>query len=178
MSGATTAGSAVLAQLLAQAGERGADMATLRAMLRASDVFIENFRPGTLEEMGLAPHVLLADNPSLIIVRVSGFGQTGPYAELPGFGTIVEAMSGFAHRTGFPDREPVLPPLALADMVAGLERRGVSVLLSGVRPDHERVLRELGVHDVLGHERHVFATTPEALAHARSHVARAAPQSL
>jgi crotonobetainyl-CoA:carnitine CoA-transferase CaiB-like acyl-CoA transferase len=96
------------------------DMAALRAMLRASDVFIENFRPGTLEEMGLAPQVLLADNPNLIIVRVSGFGQTGPYAELPGFGTIVEAMSGFAHRTGFPDREPVLPPLALADMVAGL----------------------------------------------------------
>ena len=96
------------------------DMAALRAMLKASDVFIENFRPGTLEEMGLAPDVLLADNPNLIIVRVSGFGQTGPYAALPGFGTIVEAMSGFAHRTGFPDREPVLPPLALADMVAGL----------------------------------------------------------
>jgi SulP family sulfate permease len=65
----------------------------------------------------------------------------------------------------------------LADMVEGLERRGVSVLLSGVRPEHERVLRELGVHDVLGHERHVFTTTPEALAHARSHVARAASQS-
>jgi len=96
------------------------DMAALRAMLRASDVFIENFRPGTLEEMGLAPELLLADNPNLVIVRVSGFGQTGPYADLPGFGTIVEAMSGFASRTGFPDREPVLPPLALADMVAGL----------------------------------------------------------
>jgi len=96
------------------------DMAALRAMLSASDVFIENFRPGTLEEMGLAPELLLADNPNLVIVRVSGFGQTGPYADLPGFGTIVEAMSGFASRTGFPDREPVLPPLALADMVAGL----------------------------------------------------------
>ena len=79
------------------------DMAALRAMLRASDVFIENFRPGTLEEMGLAPELLLADNPNLVIVRVSGFGQTGPYADLPGFGTIVEAMSGFASRTGFPE---------------------------------------------------------------------------
>ena len=59
-------------------------------------------------------------NPDLIVVRVSGFGQTGPYAPLPGFGTLVEAMSGFASRTGFPDREPVLPPLALADMIAGL----------------------------------------------------------
>ena len=96
------------------------DMTTLKALLRASDVFIENFRPGTLEEMGLAPELLLADNANLIIVRVSGFGQTGPYADLPGFGTIVEAMSGFAYRTGFPDREPVLPPLALADMIAGL----------------------------------------------------------
>lgn len=96
------------------------DMATLRDLIKASDVFIENFRPGTLEEMGLAPERLLADNPDLILVRVSGFGQTGPYADLPGFGTIVEAMSGFAYRTGFPDREPVLPPLALADMIAGL----------------------------------------------------------
>ena len=96
------------------------DMAALRKMLAQADVFIENFRPGTLEEMGLAPADLLAANPKLIVVRVSGFGQTGPYAELPGFGTIVEAMSGFAYRTGFPDREPVLPPLALADMVAGL----------------------------------------------------------
>ncbi|MEO8758896.1 MAG: CoA transferase [Devosia sp.] len=96
------------------------DLAALRKILATADVFIENFRPGTLEEMGLAPAGLLAANSRLIIVRVSGFGQTGPYAELPGFGTIVEAMSGFAHRTGFPDREPVLPPLALADMVAGL----------------------------------------------------------
>jgi crotonobetainyl-CoA:carnitine CoA-transferase CaiB-like acyl-CoA transferase len=64
--------------------------------------------------------VLLKVNPGLVIVRVSGFGQTGPYAPLPGFGTLVEAMSGFAARSGFPDREPVLPPLALADMVAGL----------------------------------------------------------
>jgi crotonobetainyl-CoA:carnitine CoA-transferase CaiB-like acyl-CoA transferase len=85
-----------------------------------ADVLIENFRPGTLEEMGLGPDVLLADNPGIVIVRVSGFGQTGPYAPLPGFGTLVEAMSGFAARTGFPDREPVLPPLALADMIAGL----------------------------------------------------------
>jgi crotonobetainyl-CoA:carnitine CoA-transferase CaiB-like acyl-CoA transferase len=97
-----------------------ADMTALKTLLRSADVFIENFRPGTLEQMGLAPDTLLADNPRLIVVRVSGFGQTGPYAGLPGFGTIVEAMSGFAYRTGFPDREPVLPPLALADMIAGL----------------------------------------------------------
>src|SRR5215468_12038992 len=93
------------------------------ALLRltaTADIFIENFRPGTLEDMGLSPTVLLKLNPGLIIARVSGFGQTGPYAPLPGFGTLVEAMSGFAARTGFSDRAPVLPPLALADMVAGL----------------------------------------------------------
>jgi crotonobetainyl-CoA:carnitine CoA-transferase CaiB-like acyl-CoA transferase len=90
-------------------------------LLGKADIFIENFRPGTLENMGLAPEKLLETNPDLIIVRVSGFGQTGPYAKHPGFGTLVEAMSGFAARTGFPDREPVLPPLALADMIAGLQ---------------------------------------------------------
>lgn len=95
-------------------------MAALRKLIEGADVFIENFRPGTLEEMGLAPESLLELNPDLIVVRISGFGQTGPYAQLPGFGTIVEGMSGFAYRTGFPDREPVLPPLALADMIAGI----------------------------------------------------------
>lgn len=95
-------------------------MQVLKALLATADVFIENYRPGTLEAMGLAPDILLALNPRLVVVRISGFGQTGPYAHLPGFGTIVEAMSGFADRTGFPDREPVLPPLALADMIAGI----------------------------------------------------------
>jgi crotonobetainyl-CoA:carnitine CoA-transferase CaiB-like acyl-CoA transferase len=86
----------------------------------SSEVLIENFRPGTLEAMGLGPEVLHARNPRLVIVRVSGWGQDGPYRDRPGFGTLVESMSGYAARTGFPDREPVLPPTALADMVAGL----------------------------------------------------------
>jgi crotonobetainyl-CoA:carnitine CoA-transferase CaiB-like acyl-CoA transferase len=85
-----------------------------------ADVLVESFRPGRIEEMGIGPDVLHARNPGIIVVRVSGFGQTGPYRERPGFGTLIEAMSGFADRNGFPDREPVLPPLALADMVAGL----------------------------------------------------------
>ncbi|MGB3335872.1 MAG: CoA transferase [Devosia sp.] len=95
-------------------------MAALWTLIEGADVFIENYRPGTLETMGLAPDTLLERNPDLIVVRISGFGQTGPYAQYPGFGTIIEAMSGFADRTGFPDREPVLPPLALADMIAGI----------------------------------------------------------
>ena len=89
-------------------------------LISTAEVLIENFRPGTLEKMGLAPAELYKRNPRLVIVRVSGWGQEGPYKDRPGFGTLVESMSGYASRTGFADREPVLPPTALADMVAGL----------------------------------------------------------
>jgi crotonobetainyl-CoA:carnitine CoA-transferase CaiB-like acyl-CoA transferase len=92
----------------------------VRDLIPHFHVLIESFRFGYLERLGLAPAALLAVNPRLVIVRVSGFGQTGPYRTRPGFGTLVEAMSGFAARNGFEDREPVLPPLAMADMIAGL----------------------------------------------------------
>jgi crotonobetainyl-CoA:carnitine CoA-transferase CaiB-like acyl-CoA transferase len=92
----------------------------LLGLIDTSQVLIENFRPGTLEAMGLGPEVLHRRNSGLIIMRVSGWGQDGPYRDRPGFGTLVESMSGYASRTGFPDREPALPPTALADMVAGL----------------------------------------------------------
>jgi len=92
----------------------------LLSLIDRAQVLIENFRPGTLEKMGLAPAELHRRNPRLVIVRVSGWGQDGPYRDRPGFGTLVESMSGYASRTGFADREPVLPPTALADMVAGL----------------------------------------------------------
>ena len=89
-------------------------------LVRHFDVMVESFRFRYLEKLGVGPDRLLATNPKLVLVRVSGFGQTGPYAKRPGFGTLVEAMSGFASRNGFEDREPVLPPLAMADMIAGL----------------------------------------------------------
>jgi len=92
----------------------------LLRLVEQADVLIENFRPGTLEAMGLGPDLLLARNPGIVVVRISGWGQDGPYKFRPGFGTLVEGMSGFAARNGFEDREPVLPPLALADMIAGL----------------------------------------------------------
>jgi crotonobetainyl-CoA:carnitine CoA-transferase CaiB-like acyl-CoA transferase len=85
-----------------------------------ADVVVESFRHHHMENLGLGPDTFLEANPRLVIVRISGFGQTGPYSHRPGFGTIVEALSGFASRNGFPDREPVLPPLALADMIAGV----------------------------------------------------------
>jgi formyl-CoA transferase len=92
----------------------------LMRLVPTAAVFVESFRPGTLEKMGLGPDVLLESNPKLIIVRISGFGQDGPYRRRPGFGTLVEGMSGFASFNGFADREPVLPPMYLADTLAGL----------------------------------------------------------
>ena len=105
--------------------------ALLLRLVAATHVFIENFRPGTLEAMELAPARLHGSNPRLVIVRVSGWGQDGPYRHRPGFGSLVEGMSGFAARTGFADRPPVLPPLALADMVAGLY--GAAAVLVALR---------------------------------------------
>lgn len=96
------------------------DCDRLLALVPSAQVLVESFRPGVLEEMGLAPAELHARNPSLVIARISGWGQTGAYANKPGFGTLVEAMSGFAAANGFSDREPVLPPNALADMLAGI----------------------------------------------------------
>lgn len=92
----------------------------LKKIIKDSDVLIENFRPGTLEKWGLGPDVLHGINPRLIIARVSGFGQTGPYSSRPGFGTLAEAMSGFAALTGTPDGPPTLPAFGLADAIAGI----------------------------------------------------------
>lgn len=100
-------------------------------VLRTADALVENFTPSTLEKMGLAPEELLRINPHLVTVRISGWGQTGPYRARPGFGTLVEAMSGFAALNGYPDRPPVLPPLATADMVVGLY--SAVALLTAVR---------------------------------------------
>jgi crotonobetainyl-CoA:carnitine CoA-transferase CaiB-like acyl-CoA transferase len=86
----------------------------------AADVLIENFRPGTLERLGVGPDALHARNPRLVILRVTGFGQDGPYASRPGFATMAEAMSGFAAINGEPDGPPLLPPIALTDEVAAL----------------------------------------------------------
>jgi len=91
-----------------------------RRLVEQFDVLIENFRPGVMEGWGLGPDDLLAINPRLVMLRVSGFGQTGPYAQRRAFGTLAEAMSGFAHQTGAEDGPPTLPPFGLADGVAGI----------------------------------------------------------
>src|SRR5690606_36038544 len=89
-------------------------------LLDDADVLVENFRPGTLERLGLGPDVLLARNSRLVITRVTGFGQEGPYAQRPGFATVAEGMSGFAALNGEPDGAPLPPPIALTDEVTGL----------------------------------------------------------
>lgn len=89
-------------------------------LVKTADVLIENFRPGVLEKWNLGPDELHWVNPRLVILRLTGFGQTGPYAQRRAFGTLIEAMSGFAHMTGTPDGPPTLPPFGLADGVAGM----------------------------------------------------------
>ncbi|MEV5970833.1 CoA transferase [Streptomyces sp. NPDC051921] len=93
---------------------------TLLRLAGAADVIVENFRPGTLERWGLGWEELSTVNPRLVLARVTGFGQFGPYAHRPGFGTLAEAMSGFAAITGEPDGPPTLPPFGLADSIAAL----------------------------------------------------------
>ena len=96
----------------------GADV--MLRLAATADVVIESFRPGTMERWGLGHEKLSEANPGVVMVRVSGFGQEGPYANRPGFGTLIEAMSGFAAATGEPDGPPTLPPFGLADGVAGI----------------------------------------------------------
>ncbi|MER3409142.1 MAG: acyl-CoA transferase [Thermoleophilia bacterium] len=104
----------------------------LLQLVRRADVLIENFRPGTLERLQLDPEsVLLRENPGLVVLRVTGYGQDGPYASRAGFGTIAEAMSTLAHCTGQPDGPPTLPPIALADEVTGLQ--GAFAVLAALR---------------------------------------------
>jgi crotonobetainyl-CoA:carnitine CoA-transferase CaiB-like acyl-CoA transferase len=97
---------------------QGAEL--LKRLVAEADVMVENFRPGTLERWGIGPEVLRAINPGLIILRLTGFGQIGPYASRPGFGTLAEAMSGFAHLTGEADGPPTLPAFGLADSICGI----------------------------------------------------------
>lgn len=105
-------------------------MASLRSLIARAHVLVENFRPGTLERTGLSMAALQELNPRLVVVRISGWGQTGLFADKGGFGSLIEAMSGFAAMNGFADRPPVLPPFAMADTVAGLY--GASLALAAL----------------------------------------------
>ena len=100
----------------------------LEELVKTADVFIENFVPGTLEKWGIGPERLIELNNKIIILRISGWGETGIYKNAPGFGSLVEGMSGFASMTGEKGKGPLLPPTALADMVAGLTGFGAILM--------------------------------------------------
>ncbi len=100
------------------AGPEGREVC--RELVRGADVLLENFRPGTLERWGLDPKTLRADNPGLVVVRISGYGQTGPYRDRPGFGGVAEAVGGLRQLTGYPDLPPTRVGISLADSLAGL----------------------------------------------------------
>ncbi len=100
----------------------------VRRLVPGAAMLVESFRPGVLEAMGLAPGTLLALNPQLVIVRISGWGQDGPWRHKPGFGTLVEGYSGFAAVNGFADREPVLPPMFMGDIYAGLHAAATAMI--------------------------------------------------
>ncbi|MDC0093832.1 CoA transferase [Alphaproteobacteria bacterium] len=100
----------------------------LKELVKSADVFIENFIPGTLEKWGIGPKELTKLNKNIIILRISGWGQTSLYKDAPGFGSLVEGMSGLASMNGEEGKGPLLPPLALADMVAGLTGFGAILM--------------------------------------------------
>lgn len=125
------------------------------------DALLENFRPGTLEELGIGPEVLLERHPGLVITRISGWGQSGPYAQRPGFGTLAEAVSGFMVRNGYADRPPVPAPTALADMVAGLYASSATIAAI----HHSRRTGAGQVVDVSLFEPLVSIMGPDALLH-------------
>ena len=105
---------------------QGADV--FKRLAASADIVVENFRPGTMERWGIGPDTLLQNNPGLIMVRLTGFGQTGPYAHRPGFGTLAEAMSGFAHLTGPADAPPTLPAFGLADSLCGIAAANAALM--------------------------------------------------
>ncbi len=92
----------------------------VRRLIASADILVENFRPGVLEKLGLSWEALHRDNPGLVMVRLSGFGQTGPYKDQPGFGAVGESMGGLRYVTGFPDRPPVRTGISIGDSIAAL----------------------------------------------------------
>ena len=158
-------------------------LALLQRLVGTAQVLVENFVPGKLERIGLDPAELLDLQPSLIVARISGWGQTGPFKHKPGFGSLVEAMSGFASMNGFSDREPVLPPLALADMITGLYgSTAITVALRHAERTGEGQVLDLSLFEpmlsVLGPEAANYALTGRVTPRLGNRSAISAPRSV
>ena len=149
---------AVVADLKTDAGRDA-----LLALARDADVLIENFRPGTLERLGLGPDLLCASNPRLVVLRVTGFGQDGPYASRPGFATMAEAMSGFAAINGEPDGPPLLPPIALTDEVTAIA--GAFAVMVALRDRDRTGLGQVIDVNLLESMLQMMSALPSAAAH-------------
>jgi crotonobetainyl-CoA:carnitine CoA-transferase CaiB-like acyl-CoA transferase len=164
---------------------RNADgTAALAKLVPGAQILIEAFRPGVMEAMGLGPDALLSLNPRLVIARISGWGQSGPYRDRPGFGTLVEAASGFAVKNGFADKPPSLPNLTLADMVAGLSGAfGVMVALrEAEKPTGRGQVVDISllepIHSILGPDAAQYRITGESPSRTSSRVTVAAPRNV
>ena len=161
-----------------------AGRAIVRGLAKTAQILVESFRPGVLEDMALAPDALHRLNPKLVIVRISGWGQDGRYRHKPGFGTLIEGYSGFASMNGFADREPVLPPMYLADAMAALYGYGaVMVALREVEVNGGRgQTLDLPLFDplfsVLGPQAANYKLTGEVKVRTGSRSTNAAPRNV
>ena len=132
-------------------------------LVESAHVLVENMRPGKLEDLGLGPDILLEHNPKIVIHRVTGFGQAGPYAARPGFATLAEAMAGFAAINGEPDGQPLLPPVALTDEIAAmLGAFGIMVALWNARDTGEGQVIDLSLIESM---LQIMGPLPAAFAH-------------
>ncbi len=139
------------------------DFAVMQRIVDGADVLIENLRPGALERLGLGPDALHTRNPRLVVLRVSGFGQTGPYAHKAGFATMAEAMSGFAAINGEPDGAPLPPPIALTDEVAALA--GAFAVMVALRARDASGLGQVIDVNLLESMLQLMSALPSAAAH-------------
>ena len=157
----------------------------LKDLIQKADILVENFRPGTLEKMGLDIKSLQALNPKLVVIRISGWGQTGVFSERGGFGSLIEAMSGFASMNGFADRPPVLPPFAMADTIAGIYGSTLALaLLQKQRQSSNPTVQEVDLSlfeplfSVLGPQAAEYQLTGEVTPRSGSHSPTHAPRNV
>ena len=155
-----------------------------RQLLGTARILVESFRPGVMEALGFGPDQVLAINPKIVFVRISGWGQTGTYRERPGFGALVEAASGFAAKNGFADKPPVLPNMALADMVAGLSGAFATMvaLREAERPDGRGQAIDLSLleplHSILGPDAALHRLTGKVMPRSGNHASITAPRNI
>jgi len=155
-----------------------------RRLLATAQILVESFRPGVMEALGFGPDAVLAVNPRIVMVRISGWGQTGPYRERPGFGALVEAASGFAAKNGFADKPPVLPNMALADMVAGLSGAFATMvaLRAAEQPGGKGQVIDLSLleplHSILGPDAALHRLTGVVMPRSGNHASITAPRNI